>query len=420
MLEQLKLRGVGPAPELEISFRERINFLVGDNGLGKTFLLDVAWWALTRTWARQRVLPHPPPAVATIAYKYETRTRRTSSYTSTFDRETERWSIKASRPAIPGLVLYAQADGGFSVWDPARNYWKKASPGRPNSYLFKAKDVWEGTSYCEGLIRDWASWQREGGEAFSQLEKVLLKLSPSTSERMEPGALRRISLDDPRKHPTIKMPYEQHVPLVHASAGMRRIVALAYLLVWTWQEHLEAVKFRGDTPTKEIIFLIDEVEAHLHPQWQRRIVPALLEVMDALTDTHSAKIQLIAATHSPLVLASVEPFFAPTFAPAQDGLFLLDLKDRHVVLESLPWSKQGDVVGWLVSEAFGLHQGRSIDAEQAIEAAEAWMRNDRVDLPDELNTKKKIDDELKKVLAGHDPFWPRWVVWAENHRAEEL
>ena len=28
-----------------------MNFLTGDNGLGKTFLLDIAWWVLTQTWS---------------------------------------------------------------------------------------------------------------------------------------------------------------------------------------------------------------------------------------------------------------------------------------------------------------------------------------------------------------------------------
>ncbi len=63
MLESLKLKNVGPAPQLEIDFRGRLNFLAGDNGLGKTFLLDVAWWALTRTWARLPVVPQCRPTV---------------------------------------------------------------------------------------------------------------------------------------------------------------------------------------------------------------------------------------------------------------------------------------------------------------------------------------------------------------------
>ena len=50
MLEYLHLKNVGPAPEMEVELAPRLNLITGDNGLGKSFLLDVAWWALTRRW----------------------------------------------------------------------------------------------------------------------------------------------------------------------------------------------------------------------------------------------------------------------------------------------------------------------------------------------------------------------------------
>ena len=199
MLDYLRFRDVGPAPELTIDFSSRLNFLAGDNGLGKTFLLDVAWWVLTRTWARAPVVPHAPPAKPRLSYRYGA---NSVDYTSTFDRRVEEWSIDQGRPPIPGMVIYAQVDGGFSVWDPARNYSKKESPGRPPSYLFSAREVWDGlpldspTKLCNGLISDWASWQLEKGEAFDQLCRVLRALAPSGEEPLEPGALRRVSLDD--------------------------------------------------------------------------------------------------------------------------------------------------------------------------------------------------------------------------------
>ncbi len=59
MLESLELRHVGPAPRMALDLAPRLNVITGDNGLGKSFLLDVAWWALTRTWAREMVVPHP-------------------------------------------------------------------------------------------------------------------------------------------------------------------------------------------------------------------------------------------------------------------------------------------------------------------------------------------------------------------------
>ncbi len=60
MLEMLKLTKVGPVDLLEWDLSPRLNIITGDNGLGKTFLLECAWWALTETWARKYpVYPHP-------------------------------------------------------------------------------------------------------------------------------------------------------------------------------------------------------------------------------------------------------------------------------------------------------------------------------------------------------------------------
>ena len=46
---------------------------------------------------------------------------------------------------------------------------------------------------------------------------------------------------------------------------MKRIIGLAYLLVWAWQEHVKASELLARPPARQMIFLVDEVEAHLHP-----------------------------------------------------------------------------------------------------------------------------------------------------------
>ena len=53
MLRYLGLNNVGPAPKIELKPGERMTLLTGNNGLGMSFLLDAAWWALTRTWPRE-------------------------------------------------------------------------------------------------------------------------------------------------------------------------------------------------------------------------------------------------------------------------------------------------------------------------------------------------------------------------------
>ena len=111
------------------------------------------------------------------------------------------------------------------------------------------------------------------------------------------------------------------------------------------------------------------------------------------------------ATHSPLVAASVEPIFDES----QDDLVHLSLQNGAVAIEQGGWAVQGDVTNWLVSETFGLEQARSKEAEEAIEAAEAFMRGDG-HLPKGLGTKAAIHARLQKLLPAGDVFWPRWIV----------
>ena len=114
---------------------------------------------------------------------------------------------------------------------------------------------------CKGLLDDWALWQAGNDNAFQVLVEVLATLSPSNAEKLAPGDLRKLTVNDPQRYPTLRMPYGEDVAIIHASAGMRRVVALAYLLTWAWQEHVESAKLRHETPTREIVFLIDESKA---------------------------------------------------------------------------------------------------------------------------------------------------------------
>jgi predicted ATPase len=412
MLESIHLKNVGPAPEMQMDLAPRLNLITGDNGLGKSFLLDVAWWALTRTWAREMVVPKPG-ADAQIAFAFTTKSGSVHTYASRYQPGREHWGVKV-RPnlnqPIPGLILYAQVDGGFSVWDPARNYGTGMG-GRTDgssAFLFTAHEVWRGNQYCKGLIDDWALWQAGSNQSFHVLTNVLDTLSPTPTERLLPGDLRKLTVKDPQRYPTLRMPYGEDVAVIHASAGMRRIIALAYLLTWAWQEHVESAKLRGQKSTREIVFLIDEIEGHLHPQWQRRIVPALLNVMGALTGNHGSKVQLIVSTHAPLVLASVEP----TFDAEQDAWFDLDLEQRQVVLRKRPYVRHGEIGNWLVSEAFDLKEPRSLEGEQAIAAAQAV-------LDAAAPTAKAIgeaDQGLRKAgIPDIDPFWVQWGYFKEQH-----
>lgn len=406
MLNYIHTKNVALAQDLNIDFSERINLITGDNGLGKSFFLDLAWWALTRTWAGSSALPHFPgkPSIE-FTIKGKTEEKR---YVIDYVRENESWPFSPGRPVMPGIVIYIRVDGGFSVWDPARNYWR-TDPGRPEAYHFDTTNVWDGLDLkgqrvCEGLERDWVQWQKANEPQFNVLKKVLELLSP-VNEPILPGAPRRVYLGEGRDRPTLQIG-DRSVPAILASAGVKRILALAYFLVWSWHEHRVAADLLGKTREDRFVILFDEPETHLHPRWQRTILPSILEAVSALSEDSGADSQLIVATHSPMIAASLEPHFDER----KDDIIHLDSKDGTVFIEQGFWAKQGDASSWLVSEIFGLEQARSLEAERAIEAAEVFMRDELEALPSDLDSKEKIHKALQNLLPAHDTFWPRWIV----------
>ena len=140
----------------------------------------------------------------------------------------------------------------------------------------------------------------------SSMASALRALSPGpdSAQAIEPGAPMRLSVDDARDIPSIVTDYTGQVPIILASSGIRRIVALAYMLTWTWSEHRIASELRGDEPSRKLVMLFDEVESHLHPRWQRSILRALRDLGSVLRG--DVTLQLVVLTHSPLVLASMD------------------------------------------------------------------------------------------------------------------
>lgn len=88
------------------------------------------------------------------------------------------------------------------------------------------------------------------------------------------------------------------IPFSYLSDGFRSMLALVADIAVrcaTLNPQLEA---NAATETAGVV-LIDELDLHLHPNWQRRVVTDLMRVFP--------KIQFIATTHSPFVIQSLPP-----------------------------------------------------------------------------------------------------------------
>ncbi|NMF84146.1 AAA family ATPase [Nodosilinea sp. P-1105] len=121
------------------------------------------------------------------------------------------------------------------------------------------------------------------------------------------------------------------------------------------------------------IVLIDEVDAHLHPQWQRNVIPALRETFKSC--------QFIVTTHSPQVLSNIE----------RESIFILE--DGKIV-ENNPHS-------------YGRDTNSILYEFMGVEERPQWMRA-RLDhcfhLIDqgELDNAKAAIEDLKKTIGEND------------------
>jgi AAA domain len=164
MLERLFLRGIGPAATLgPVEFGERVNLITGDNGVGKTFLLDTAWWALTGSWPRVAAWPRPD-----------------------------------SGPGNPP-VIKAQVRGGARTVPIVGRY-------QFDREAWNAIASVDGKPICRGLIEDWVTWQQTSSDEWEALCAALAKQSPPGNERLVPGKPAQVWLDDVRLHPTLALP----------------------------------------------------------------------------------------------------------------------------------------------------------------------------------------------------------------------
>jgi hypothetical protein len=415
MLELLHLAGVGPADELVFGpLAERLNLVTGDNGLGKSFLLDLSWWALTGSWSSYPAVPRRPDASIRFALRGASGPSRE---VSRWVPAAQGWKRKAGPPANDALVIYVRADGSFAVFDPAKSYRPyQAADGStreiqpafrfgPGAVLDELRSP-DGQVVCRGLIDDWTRWQAAGDPRFAVLTKILAALSDDSQPPIVAGTPARPFLGDVRDIPTIKTAYGHEVPVILASAGMRRVLELAYLLTWAFSEHEEAARKLGLGLAEDAILLVDEPESHLHPRWQRQVLAGLLDAV-ASWRAPAPRVQVIAATYSPLVLVSLEPIFDT----ARDALWKLDLAGSTVRLTKDAWRKRGDANRWLTSDVIGLGMATSPEAEAALHEASRLLREPSPD-PAEI---ARVDAELARLLPEMDPFLVRWRHYRDQH-----
>jgi predicted ATP-binding protein involved in virulence len=160
------------------------------------------------------------------------------------------------------------------------------------------------------------------------------------------------------------------------SLGYQTTLAWTLDLAWRLYENYP----ESDEPLKNpAIVLIDELDLHLHPSWQLRI-------MDDLTETFP-NIQFIATSHSPLLVQSSS---ATNFAVIQKH------DDEVVIINDPVVVKSWRIDQILNSELFGIKTSRDKKTETLI-TEKYKLLDKRKRTPEDEEKLSKINEEILKL-----------------------
>ena len=199
-------------------------------------------------------------------------------------------------------------------------------------------------------------------------------------------AVREVASDSGLPKPEVQFELGVHVQTTDRGVSALDMTSLSAgtegTLWWTRLIALSLLfmhEFEPGWQKRRAILLIDEIENHLHPTWQRRVIPALLD--------HFPGLQIFATTHSPFVVAG-----------RKKGQVHLLKRDENGVVSAT--TNQQDIIGWTADEILRVFMGvgEPTDERTANAGAELRRLRDMGKLADEREEEQR--QERIRELRG--------------------
>ena len=325
-LKSLKLRNFKGIAELDLTFDESLTLLAGVNGVGKTSVMQALLAAITHTWG----------AVTPGGYPYF-QLEKNVVRAGTTDAEISlalgfsHGSDCEVRLRVEGIALKFGPD-----WRELRNGFKRFARALPlvvyyeqdriahsfaqiHELTFSSRLNWE-TSLKTTITspNEFKAWffEREADEGQIVRERQDLDYADPELEvvrtvlnRLEGfTAVRSRRPSDSGERILYLEKDGANIPFDSLSRGEQAFFLLAADLARRLMLASPVVPV-AEAPG---IICIDEIELHLHPAWQRRILNTLAETFPAC--------QFVVSTHSPQVIGGVEARHVRLLTPAENGV----------------------------------------------------------------------------------------------------
>lgn len=306
------LRGVGSV-ELRFDPGRRVRVLFGSNGVGKTKCLEVIFQALLlgnknvlNEFVHHAYLPGWESAASVRAdgneiFRAQEQTARIESFSNGFRHEYPVVFVGASgRSRMPGVDHHVELIGTFS--ERKRRYFESLMSAITEKSMSDIGMTSNTQSWFVSRASSVNPYQKDADNRSVEIDAVL-KILHSIDERIDP---KKLQIDGAGKVSlSINGDYRE---LQQLSSGFASLIKLVQAIISGY------ANFTNESNLAHVpgIVMIDEIESHLHAEWQSKIVPIL--------KSNLPKTTFYIATHSPIVLSQLLDGEAYRLVREDDGV----------------------------------------------------------------------------------------------------
>jgi predicted ATP-binding protein involved in virulence len=403
-LSRVHLENIGPFDKQSFDLNSQWNVLLGDNGVGKSSILKAIAVGICGEDAKPYAdrLIKAKMSSGTITLDITSQGTDGEKIVKTYTTKLLRTDVGAEIQTIPTRPL--EAENMFALAFPPLRYlsWERdaESPSsrreRPVSSDLLPMIMGEPDPRLDRL-RSWMieldhqiQTDKNKGRTETRYTKLRNKFFEVIQE-LTPGLKVQFKRFDIGTKKVIVITDDGEVPLESISQGTSSLLGwigvLLRRLYDVYGDQYEAYGEQYDPLLQRAIVLIDEIDAHMHPEWQRLLAPKIRKLFP--------QVQLIATTHSPLII--------PSLKMGEVISLRRDAETRRLRIEIPDYDVQGfraDQV--LTSPLFNLPTSLSPDKEEKLMRYTALAARSRLSAAEQKELRNLADEFNTKLPAPNE------------------
>ncbi|OQP99824.1 hypothetical protein BK412_25945 [Vibrio campbellii] len=368
-INKLKLVGIGPIKNLELEFNDHFNIICGQNGIGKTTVLDSIAQAFSVRETNIKRNANSDEGSIQIEVSIDGESKSKIIPVNVFEPTAiQRQEIGFYQHAPEIVVFKTHRDIPYNKLnslstDPQKDVYANASQTVTGSLSSELKN-WFVNRHLWSVHEDHLD---EGQLRNIQLAKQMFGL---LNEGMS------FSRVDPRTNDILINTPDGEIYFEYLSSGYKSCLAVLMGII-------KEIEFRYYSPSifvgefKGVVF-IDEVDLHLHPEWQAKIYLGLKNILP--------NAQVFTSTHSPhLIQVADANEIIPLIKDEESNTLLNEVINRE-------YGCQGWSVEEILTDVMGMSETRTDVYNNAILDFNSALENE--DLVSLSNAYEKICNML--------------------------